>query len=183
MIVLPNDLERYIASLRVFVSLLIFKNGLTQKHLNNLKKIYKCESFLNKKFCCCVNINVFTTNLLRAISDINPRFTFECDCKGNFLLNKNLLTLLILKLSKEFKEIKLKTFKNQILITVPQKTNSCLSVINALKGHCLFEIKSNRFLIIIPLKETCEKPIKTESEWEYLFNQFSPLNIFFNRIL
>lgn len=183
MIILPNNLERYISALRIYISISILKEGLKPKHLENLRKLYTIEAVLNKNFSSAVNISDFCLNLLQAVKDIKPSFNFKIKSDGNYYINKKLFTVLLLTLCKEVENIKIETTKSHILITVPSKTKSSLFCLKKLKGYFLCEIKSNRFLFLIPCQKTSEKPKKTETEWEYLFDQFSPLNIFFNRIL
>ncbi len=182
MIFSPNSAMRYLAALRIYVSLSILKNGLNAKHLENLRKIFTAEAFLNKKSLQSVDIKKLSYNFFESISAIKQDFKFCCNLYGNFLINKKLFTILLLQLSKETKEISLENNNTFLIIKLNGKIKN-LSTLKALKGYSLFEIKNKKTIIIIPTTKTKQKSVEIESEWELLFDKFSVLNIFFTRIL
>lgn len=184
MIVLPNSAIRYTCALRIYISLCILKYGLKPKHLEKLKKIYIAEAFLDKQSKQNLNIKNFVFNLLESVSAIKPHFKYSCISYGNYSINKNLLTVLLLNLSREINFIDIKTTNSHLIISIKGRTNkNSLSTVAALKGYFLYEIKNNQTLIIIPAPKTKQRSVQIESEWENLFNKFSVLNIFFTRIL
>lgn len=179
MIVLPNSFEKYLSALRISVSISILKHGLQPRHIDNLRKIHIAEALLHKTERQSVDINKLCTNLLSAVKTIKTDFDFRCNANGNFSINKNLFTLLLLSISKSSNSIDV-TARNAFLeIKVSHKSEKALSFVRALKGYSLFELKSRQSLIIIPIRETKEESIPIESEWEYIFNEFSVLNIYF----
>ncbi len=183
MIVLPNCMTRYTAALRIYISLQILKYGLNAKHLEKLRKIYTAEAFLSSETTQSVNINKFVFNLLESVSAIKPDFKYTFKSAGNFLINKNLLTVLLLNLSRRKNFIEVESANNYITLKVIGKTKKSLSTVKAMKGFCLYEIKSNKTLIVLPAQKTSQKSVSIESEWQNLFDSFSALNIFFTRIL
>lgn len=183
MIILPNSFERYIAALRIYVSASILKHGLLKKHLKALRAIYIAEAFLESGISQSVDLKKLCLNLLGAVSAINTDFTYKCDTHGNYLINKRLITILLLKLSQNSRKIEINYINNKILITSTGQINNSLAVIKTLEGCYYKDLKANKSLIAIPAFETAEKSVKIESEWQNIFDSFSPVNIFFNRIV
>ncbi|MBR4099699.1 MAG: hypothetical protein IKK55_01775 [Clostridia bacterium] len=179
MIVLPNSFERYLASLRIFVSLSILKHGLQAKHLEKLQKIHLAEAFFDKNSLQSVDIYRLIQNLLYAISSIKCDFNFSCNAVGNFFINKKLFTILLLKLCEFSDNISLNSQGNYIIIKFHGKSTGVFPIISALKGFSFYETKSNISLIIIPTSKAEAQSVYIESEWEYLFDKFSIVNIFF----
>ena len=179
MIVLPNSFEKYLSALRISVSISILKHGLQPRHIDNLRKIHIAEALLHKTERQSVDINKLCTNLLSAVKTIKTDFDFRCNANGNFSINKNLFTLLLLSISKSSNSIDVTARNSFLEIKVSHKSEKALSFVRALKGYSLFELKSRQSLIIIPIRETKEESIPIESEWEYIFNKFSVLNIYF----
>jgi hypothetical protein len=176
---LPNSFNRYLSPLRNFITLSITKYGLTRKHIENLRKIHYAESFFYKNNLQSVDINKLCTNLLGAIKTIKPDFDFKCDTFGNFFINKNLFTLLLLTMSKEINYIDVAASNSFLQIRASYKSKKALRFVRALNGYSLFEIKTEQNLILIPTKKTNEESVPIESEWEYIFNKFSVLNMYF----
>ncbi len=178
MIILPNSLERYLASLRYWVSLSIQKHGAHKRHFANLKKIYLCEAILNKEALKSVNINKLTNNILNAAQNLNHGAKFKVDVKGNFLINKELYSFVLLKI---FKNSSPTVFlKNNFLcIKFTGETEKLSTVISALNGYTLHETKIGQNIIAIPITKTHQASVYIESEWEYLFDSFSVVNLIF----
>lgn len=179
LIVLPNSFERYLASLRIFVSLSILKHGLQAKHLEKLRKIHLAEAFFDKNSLQSVDIFRLTQNLLNAVRAINCNLNFSCDNAGNFYINKKLFSLLLLKLCEFSDKIDLTSQQNFIIIKFHGKNTGVFPIVSALKGFSFYETKSNVSLAIIPTSKAEAQSIYIESEWEYLFDKFSIVNIFF----
>ncbi len=177
MIVSPNSFERYLSALRVFTSLSILNHGLLPRHLENLKKIYVAEAFYHKNERQCVNLNKLCNNLLCAVSAKNPSFIFSCNINGNYIINKNLLICLLLTCAKTG-ELKLSALGEFLLIR-PGVQSLAYPFITSLGGFVLKELKCGREIIIIPAKRTSQNSVYIESEWEYLFDKFSAVNLFF----
>ena len=181
MLDLPNSFKRYLSSLRIFVSLSILKYGLQPRHLENLKKIYCAEAFYHKNSRQSVNIKKLSTNLLNTVTAFRYEFNFYCATEYNYYINKNLFTLLLLEISYESDFINISANENFLLIKCSSKGKQLLKTITALGGFSLFETKSNATLFIIPVFKTQQPSVYIESEWEYLFNKFSIINIFFDK--
>lgn len=182
MTVLPNSFERYTAALRNLTSILILRNGLNQKHLKNLSKIYTAEAFFyhHKQ---PLNIEKFACGLLGAASLIKPnKLVFSVNCRGNFLINKNLFTVLLLNLSKECSLIEIE-IEGDIVISFTGKCKKALSALKNLRGFYFYSINTQRGKFIIPVLKINEKSIPFENEWENISYQFSPVNLFFGNIL
>lgn len=179
-IVLPNSFERYLSALRISVSVSILKRGLQIKHLKSLEKIYIAEALMLKNTRQSVSVNTLCANLLGAVSIIKDNFSFKCDIINNLYLNKNLFTILLLYLAKEKTFLKITEINDFLLITLNGKTCNLSPFIRALNGLSLFEIKTNKSVIIIPADESGEKSVEIETEWEYLFNKFSVVNMVFD---
>ncbi len=179
MLVLPNSYERYLASLRYLVSLKVSANGSKEKYLKNLKKIYIAEAIYNKNTLDIVDINKLVSNLLGSAKKLNPNISFKSKLSGNILLNKKLFSCLLLSLTK--KENMLIFLKNDYLcIKFQGSTDGLFPILFSLKGYSLYEISLKQNIIIIPIKRTDKKSDYIESEWEYLFDKYSPVNLFIN---
>lgn len=182
MIVLPNSFEKYLSALRISVSISILKHGLQPRHIDNLRKIHIAESLFHQNERQSVDINKLCTNLLSAVKTIKTDFDFRCNANGNFSINKNLFTLLLLNFAKQKDFIKISAKDNFLKINFEGKAKSLSHLINASGGFSLYEVKTKQTIIIIPANQTNEKSVEIETEWEYLFNIFSVLNLVFERI-
>ncbi len=187
MTVLPNSFGRYTAALRILTSLLILKQGLNKKYLKNLSKIYTAESYFHKNFYEPVNIEKLALSLLCAVAIIkfkqNKNFSFEVTTDKNFLINKNIFTVLILNLCKDCEQIYIHTSENQIIIGFKGNHKKSLSALRKTKGFYFYSLKTKSGKIIIPAEETLEKSVNFPSEWENIFDRFSPVNLFFENTI
>ncbi len=180
--ILPNSFERYLASLRNFIFFCVLEHGIQRKHLEKLKKIQKAEAFFNKNIKQSIEISYYCENLLNAVAAFKEDFKFKNKLSGDFSVNKNLLTILLLEI----------TIKNDFIFTSLQNGNLLIYFFGdatpytlytkALGGYSLKEIKNNCTAIIIPPTiEECA-PVKSESEWDYLFNKFSIVNLYYKNL-
>lgn len=187
MTVLPNSFERYTAALRILTSLLILKCGLKHKYLKNLSKIYTAESFFRSNFYEPLDIKKFSLSLLYAIEIIkfkqNQNFTFEVKADKNFLISKDVFTVLILNLCKHCEEVYIRTEKKQIIINFKGNHQKSLLALKKLKGFYFYSIKTGIGKIVIPVIETNRESVYFASEWENIFDRFSSVNLFFENIL
>ncbi len=181
-IVLPNSVERYLSAVRISVSVSILKHGLQTRHLKSLKKIHIAESLLHQNTRQSTDVNSLCTNLLSAVATIKDGFSFKCNLSGNLYLNKNIFTLLILYLAKQKSFFKITQTGGFLLIHLDGKPKDVSLLVTALNGFFFFETKTQKSLIVIPTTESNEKSVEIETEWEYLFNIFSVLNMVFERI-
>ena len=179
MIVLPNSFERYLASLRNFVSLSILKHGLQQKHFEKLKKIYFAEAILNKKHPQSVDLFRLCFNLLSAVSTIKNKLNFCCEISNNYYINKKLFIFLLVKICESSNKIKLFSNDNFIIIIFNGQFKNSKKILNLLNAIYLQEIKNRISLVAVPIVKTKEKSVYIESEWEYLFDKFSIINLYF----
>ncbi len=183
MTVLPNSFERYTASLRILTSLLILKHGLNKKFLRNLSKIYTAEAFYNNKNLQPLSIQKFALELFYAASVIKPQnLIFSINCQGNFLINKNVFTVLLLSLLKECDEINI-TFEKNIVINFKGNHKKALSALKNLQGYYFYSVFANSGKFIIPALRTNKQSVPFANEWENIVNQFSTVNLFFENIL
>jgi hypothetical protein len=180
-IILPNSFERYLSALRISVSISILKHGLQQRHIDNLRKIHIAESLLFKDRRESADIHKLCTSLLGAVKTIKNGFSFNCQINGNHIINKNLLSLLLLNLAKQKNFLKVSAKKDFLKIRFSDKANHLSHFVKALNGFSLYERKTKQTLIIIPASETNQKSVPIDSEWEYLFDKFSVINLLFNQ--
>ena len=176
MIVLPNSFERYLASLRIFVSLSVLKHGLLPKHYKNLKKIYTAEAIYNKNTMQSVDINKLCKNLLTAATTIKPDLKFESYINKNVYINKSLFSLLLLSISKISNLIKIEHKSDHICIFFEAFKTQRIPYLQELGGYTLK--LNNKSLALIPVAISNTDSIYQESEFEYIFDKFSVLNIF-----
>ena len=182
MIVLPNSFDRYLAHLRYYISLSILKHGLTIEHMKKLQKIYTAEALFYNEKRDNINLNKLLGNLLNAISDITKNFEFSLKVTGNCAVNKNLLEILVTLLAKQTLFLKIKKVDNNLIIKFKNNIKNIKPIVFALNGLLLYEIRTNESVIIIPTKKTCRFD-EVPSEYQYVFDRFSFLNVFFERII
>ncbi len=178
MIILHNSFERYLSSLRNFVSTSIAKHGAEKRHFKNLKKIHFCEIILHKETVKCVDMNKLTCNLLNAAGYLKSNTRFNSNINGNFIINKELYSYLLLEI---FKKSSLLVFycNNYLCIKFFGKSRELSPIINALNAYTLYETKTDQCIIAIPIKKSTEPSVYIESDWEFLFDGFSIVNLIF----
>jgi len=185
--VLPNSFERYVAALRILTSLLILKHGYNKKYLKNLCKIYIAESYYKNNPCVPLDIRDYSLSLFCAVAFLkykqNKKFEFSVDTDGNFLINKSIFTVLLLKLCKECEIIDIKAGSSGIIINLKGNHKKSLSALKKLKGFYFYSSKTNNGKFVIPAKKTDQKSVSFPSVWENIHNRFSPVNLFFENIL
>ena len=183
MIFLPNSFERYIAALRVLNHLLILKNGITAKRLTALKKIYKTEAFYFKDLVLPFSIAEFSLPLLSAaqilLNEKGENLNFSVSNNEIYLFNKQLFTLLLLELCTTCNYIKITENHTGVNIYFNGKINNSLSIIKNLKGYYFYEKFLKQGVIILPFEKTVNTPNAPDSEWYYIFDKFSPVNLYF----
>ena len=183
MIFLPNTFERYIAALRLLNHLLILKNGITSKRLKILKKIYIAESVYTSQKLSPFSITDFTLEILSAVQTLlckkGKTLNFSVNTNGNYLFNKQLFTLLILEICNSCSYIKISENDIGIVVFTNGEIKNSLPFIKKLKGYYFYENSLNKAIIILPFEKTVLPPVSSETEWYYLFDKFSPVNLYF----
>ena len=183
MTVLPNSFERYTAALRILTSIFILKNNISQKYLRNLRKIYTAEAFYSHRHKQPLNIQKFASDLLYAVSVIKPqKFIFSVNCSGNFLINKNIFSVLLLELCKECNSIQIQ-FEENVIINFKGNYKKALPALKKLKGFYFYSVNTNCGKFIIPALKTNQDSVPFANEWENIAHQFSAVNLFFENVL
>jgi len=181
LIILPNKYERYTAALRNSVQSSILKKGITLKHLKRLRKIYEAEAILGYKNIAPVNLSVFFNSLLLSayikLLQKDLPLDFFIEVYGNFLINRKLLTALLLNLCCITNKIKIYYEREKIVIECQTENKVKPVILKALKAVHFYEIKTKKYIIIISAEKTAKDSLKTEKEWDIL-NPFSPVNIY-----
>lgn len=181
LIFLPNKFERYTAAIRNSIQIAALKNGITETQTSTLKKIYIAEAILSPCYQP-IDLKELTFNLLMGayikLLSKDIKISPLIRVNGTFIINKKLLICLLLSLCSISETIKISNYKQKIVILCNNDARNFDFLINAIKGICFYELKTNASMIIIPAKRTEKKPLKTEREWEYIKDPFSPINIF-----
>lgn len=178
---LPNSRERYITALRITTSLLILKNGINKKYLKNLCKIYTAEAYLSQSAKLPLDIENFGLNLFSAVCAVKQKpLCFSVNANGNYLINKNILTVLLLTLSQKCREIHIKTAENMIIIDFKGNLKKCILPLKKLNGYFFLTGQNGKF--IIPAQKTKENSVPFYKTLEYFYDRFSPLNLFFRNL-
>lgn len=179
MIVLPKSFERYLSALRNFTSRCVLKHGLMSNHLKNLEKINIAEALYHKNTLESVDINKLCQNLLGAVRTLKKQFAFSVAVKGNYLVNKKLFVFLLLSIAKN-DNLKIELEDAFLKIGFSGDGVPASPFISALGGLILKEIKTEQNLVLIPITPTLRESVYVETEWEYLFDKFSEVNIIFH---
>ncbi len=182
MIFLPNKLERYTAALRNSIQFLILKNGIKASYIKNISKIYTCEALFSYKEKIPVNIYKYCNKLLLSahtkLLSYNKKLAFKITAKGNYLLNKKLLTVLLLTICQNGNNIEVFTFKGLLVLSAEIDNISRIKkVISALNGLFFYERKGRKLYILIKANLTDKKEFETKREWA-ICDPLSPVNIF-----
>ncbi len=178
MIVLPNTFERYLASLRNLTYFYILKYGLNAKYINHLKKINLAEAFFHKKTVQSVDIKNHCENLLFAVLAHNPDLKFYINTNCNHQVNQKLLSILIVNICRFSDFLKIDADGEFLYFNFWGNPKNISNITSALKGNSFYETKSETSLLVISAPETKEKAIPYQSEWEWLFDEFSIVNLF-----
>ena len=175
---LPKSFERYLSSLRQYVEKSINFGDESPKQLEKLKKIYVCEAIYYKNHKESVDINMLSASLLRAASYIDQNTEYKIDISGNFIINEKLFSLVLLMTAKSG-ALKIFYQNNNVLMKFCGENKKTAPIISALNGYTIYEIKENESLIIIPAKKAKNKSKYIKSDFEYLFDKFSVVNLIF----
>ncbi|MBE6786791.1 MAG: hypothetical protein E7537_00415 [Ruminococcaceae bacterium] len=181
MIVLPNSFERYLANLRIYVSLSILKHGFKKHHLKNLKKIYFAEAMYNKNTVQSVDINKLYNNILSAVKATNSHLKFNSGMSGNFYINKSLFSLFLIHISTVTNDVTANYSRECICISFNCKNPNPLPYLKELGGYLLKH--KTTCLAVIPVLKSLDESIYIESEFEFIFDKFSVVNVFYNNLL
>lgn len=178
MIVLPNSFEKYLYNLRIYNSFSILKHNLLPRHLKNLKNIYLSEALLFKNHTEPTDLQLLSYNLL-CCAKSRKNLDFQIKIKQKVMINQRLYIALLLLLSKSTAFLKLE-YKNGITIKGKGEIKNAQKVIYHLGGYSFFNLKTMNYLIYIPCPKTDLYPTQTISQWELIFDKFSPFNLFYN---
>ena len=174
---MPNSFEKYLNKLRIYTSFSILKHGILPKHLKNLKKIYLAEAFLFKSNTKPTDIRLLSHNLLYCVKN-KKDIDFIIDIKQILLINQKLYKALILTLANNSNILKVE-FRDGIVIKGNGKIKSSKKIIHFLGGYSFYNLKTSEFIIVIPCNTTPLSPAPTITQWELIFDKFSPFNLFF----
>lgn len=183
MIYLPNSFERYTAGLRIIIHLSVLRHGLCRRHLDSLKKIYIAEALFAKDSLLPYSLAELSLPLLSSsqilLEEKGEFIDFSLSGDGVYLLNKRLFTLLLLQLCLDGSSIRLYAKEQKIVISFCGEIKNSLSFIKAMKGCYFYEKFSQKAAIVLPARKCSEKPQECENEWHYIFDRFSPVNLYF----
>lgn len=184
MIFSPKPIERYIAALRSTVQGSVLKNGIKRHNRQRLKKIIAVEALTLRRELDSVNITGFADSLLGAAQIVAMQkgkgFKVRLSGNGNYKVNRRLLTALMLELVYcNANAIGIESGAPRTVIRAAglSDTGMVLKLARAMGGGYMLEKQSGNIIIRIPTPKTEIIPEKTENEWYYLLDEFSPVNI------
>lgn len=188
MIFLPNFFERYTAALRKTVHISILKYGPKLKHFDNLRKIFIAEACYLAREEIPLNIGDFSSRILVSCYikklDNNAPFEFSINLNRNFMVNPKLFAALLLTLCKSSKSIWITTFNGKVILKSENNHSEypyiLKRLVKALNGRLLYEIKTQKIMIILPFSATQKKPEEFIPCYHNLCDPFSAINIFWN---
>ena len=175
MIFLPNFFDKYTAFLRLAVENLIHKRGFCIKYAQMLKKINLSEAIFYKDETEPINIE---GELLRITNIISKPYSIILNVSGNYLINKKLFYILILKILSGSSWLKFSTINGKVVL----KTNYCnaeiFKIIRALRGYYFFETSSHNLILVFSAEKTEKAVMNTNKDWLNLANPYSLINLF-----
>ena len=184
MIFFPNRVQRYTSALRLYIQHSVLQKGLDRSHTAQLKKITLAEALASKNEISPVNINELSDSLLGTAQILMLKngepLKVELDGGGVFLINKQLYTALVLELvACGCEKITVISRSPNTVVKARRlcKYGNLPKIIKAMSGDLMVETKSGAAIIRLPSPSTTLKAKKTENEWYYLLDSFSPVNI------
>ena len=180
---LPNKTERYLAALRETTSRFINKNGIKPKYLKMLKIIYETEAVLTEQNEKPIDISAAVHSLFTAVylkkAAKTQKFEFSVNADGNYILDKKIFTVILLKICSLTEFIELFTSCGKIAVRfygrAEKSTNRLLEKINATS---LYECNTNCTVIVFNFTKTAKKTADFEGFYGHLENPFSAVNLY-----
>ncbi len=179
MIYFPKNYCRITASFRQLYQNLILKKGIKSNYLNSLKKINLIEAYSLDAFPQPLNVEAYFYELFTAIF-LKKKFDYFINIKGNYLIDKKILTLLLLEISGKTDYLELKSFKESLVIKgnfIPTKATMLLT--KKLKGIIFKELKENICCIKLNFPKTKKESEDFETAFFLLQNPLSVVNLYF----
>lgn len=184
MIFFPNRVQRYTSALRLYIQRSVLRKGISRSNTAQLKKITLAEALASKSEISPVNINELSDSLLGTaqILMLKKAEPLKADFEGGgvFLINRQLYTALILELVAcgcEKITVASRSPYTVIKAKYLKKYGNLPKIIKAMSGSFLTETKCGNAIIKFPSPATALKAKKTENEWYYLLDSFSPVNL------
>ena len=176
MIFFPNRVQRYTSALRLYIQHSVLQKGLSRSHTAQLKKITLAEALASKNE---LSDSLLGTAQILMLKNAEP-LKVELDGGGVFLINKQLYTALVLELVDcgcEKLAVISRSPNTVIKARRLCKYGNLPKIVKAMSGDLMVETKSGAAIIRFPSPSTTLKAKKTENEWYYLLDSFSPVNI------
>ena len=182
---MPNKYERYLSALRSHVQSSVLKNGIKEKHLSHLCRIYNAQAYFCSEEPTPVNLQIYLSTILLAIYIVKIEkgldFKFKLSINKNCLLSLKVFTALILNVCKDSSKIKIYNQNGSLIIKVKGKiTKHSRSFVKKLNGCVYYERKTETAIITVHFTAT-EKRSDTsnyETVENYIINPLSEVNIF-----
>ena len=186
MIYLPSMRERYTAALRRYVQKCALAGGITVRTRRNLKRIYAAEAYFTDRTPtpedAVLLADIILGSAIMVLSAKGKSLSAEFSGGGVYLINKKAYILLLLSLAEKSEKIRLSASGGGISIEAyGTALPRCGRAVKALGGVCLRVSSGERAVFFIPAQRTDAEPCRTENEWFYLTDSFSPVNIFLRR--
>ena len=182
MIFLPNNRERFCASLRNYIQRRTLTSAITSKQREILKKIYFIEAILKSGEEQPLAVGAFSKELLGALQikrmENGEKLRFSVETDIVVLTDLKVLEILLVLIVENTSYIRIFSAKRRLVIETQSIDKGIISpLITALKGNSFYELKSGRNYIVIPASVTAKPSVKIKREWEYLQDPFSSVNL------
>lgn len=186
MIYFPNKIERYLAVLRNTFQIRILKNGIKNRYLQNLKRIYITEALLFTENPQPIELQSFCAEILTAVFlkklILRQSFDFSINLDGNYMVCKKLFTVALLNIASNSQRVKIYTVKGRIIIqSILSDTDKMQLLAKKLDGIFLQEKKTKNAILTADFTKTQKKTGDYEKAYELLENPLSVVNFYLSR--
>lgn len=182
MIFLPNKSERFAAALRNNLHKNALKNGISPRHIKNMRKIIIFEALKCQKDLFPLDITEHASKLLSLIYIRKLHnfeyFVFSIKAKGRYMLNPKLFSCFILSLAKTSEKIEIFEKDKKIIITSKNPTKESLYIAKSIKSMIFHEKKTGEALFVLSPDTTDKEPIPCSFELQNILDPFSAVNVF-----
>ena len=178
MIFYPNKLERYTASLRLKYMSFILRNGIKNKYLRSIRKIYEFEALNFEENYMPYDLKAICRETLLA-SGLMKQIDITVDIQNNYIFRKKIFTMLLLNICTVADKISIFEYGNRIMIRFNGEANrQIIRALNKLNGLLFKEIKQNINYCILNFPATNKQTEEIEGALSLFQNPLSVIHLY-----
>ncbi len=177
MIYFPKKVERLTASLRFLYQKFISINGIKNKYLKSLKKIYEFEAIAIEDIRP-INPEKLCGEILTAVF-LKRKINFLIDTENCYLINKKVFIALLLNICITTNYLEIIEIENRLVFKGKFKINYRANrLLKFLKVTVFKEIKSSVYYLLFNFPKTEKESEDFEQAYYLLQNPLSVINLY-----